>query len=111
MNGIDTGFKIINRILTIIAFKNETIGVNILGIDPQSATNAIYREGMVEGEYLTPDGMQALKSGEFVSPIGEDVRERYRNPPAHTRFIPLSIAQESRKHVNRSIQCYSEWIK
>ncbi len=47
----------------IIAFKNETIGVNVLGIDPQSATNAIYREGVVEGEYLAPDDREGVLIG------------------------------------------------
>jgi ABC-type lipoprotein release transport system permease subunit len=47
----------------IIAFKNETIGVQIVGIDPQSATNAIYREGMVAGEYLTPDDREGVLIG------------------------------------------------
>lgn len=47
----------------IVAFKNETIGVQILGIDPPSATNAMYREGMVAGDYLTTDDREGVLIG------------------------------------------------
>jgi len=47
----------------ILAFKNETIGVQIIGIDPPSATNAIYREGLVEGNFLTADDREGVLIG------------------------------------------------
>lgn len=47
----------------IIAFKNETIGVQIIGIDPPSATNAMYKEGLVAGEFLTPDDREGVLIG------------------------------------------------
>jgi len=47
----------------ILAFKNETIGVQILGIDPPSAANSIYREGLVAGEFLTSDDREGVLIG------------------------------------------------
>ncbi|MGB7873382.1 MAG: FtsX-like permease family protein [Anaerolineales bacterium] len=47
----------------ILAFKNETIGVQILGIDPPSATNAPFRDGIVAGEFLTADDRQGVLIG------------------------------------------------
>ena len=39
----------------VLAFKNETIGIQVIGIDPASTANDIYREGLVEGDFLTAD--------------------------------------------------------
>ena len=47
----------------IVAYKNETIGVQILGIDPPSATNATYKEGMVTGEYFSADDREGVLIG------------------------------------------------
>ena len=47
----------------VLAFKNETIGVQIIGIDPLSATNMIYRDGLVEGEFLTADDREGVLIG------------------------------------------------
>ncbi|HSM72157.1 MAG TPA: ABC transporter permease [Anaerolineales bacterium] len=51
------------NISAILAFKNETIGVQVIGIDPPSAANAIYREGLVAGEFLTPDDREGVLIG------------------------------------------------
>lgn len=47
----------------VLAFKNETIGIQIIGIDPPSATNAIYKEGLVEGEFLTAEDREGVLIG------------------------------------------------
>jgi ABC-type lipoprotein release transport system permease subunit len=47
----------------IVAFKNETIGVQVIGIDPPSAANAIYREGLLKGEFLTADDREGVLIG------------------------------------------------
>jgi len=47
----------------VLAFKNETIGVQIIGIDPPSAANATYREGLVEGAFLTADDREGVLIG------------------------------------------------
>ena len=47
----------------VLAYKNETIGIQIIGIDPSSATNATYREGLVEGQFLTADDRDGVLIG------------------------------------------------
>ena len=47
----------------VLAFKNETIGIQVVGIDPPSATNATYREGLVKGNFLTADDHEGVLIG------------------------------------------------
>ena len=47
----------------VLAFKNETIGIQVIGIDPPSAANATYREGLVKGEFLTSDDREGVLIG------------------------------------------------
>lgn len=42
---------------------NESAGVRIYGIDPQSVANDPYREGMLEGSFLTADDREGLLLG------------------------------------------------
>jgi ABC-type lipoprotein release transport system permease subunit len=42
---------------------DESSGVRIYGIDPQSAANDLYRQGMVEGDFLTADDREGLLIG------------------------------------------------
>jgi ABC-type lipoprotein release transport system permease subunit len=43
---------------------DESSGVRIYGIDPQSAANDPYREGIISGEYLTADDREGLLIGQ-----------------------------------------------
>ena len=47
----------------VLAFKNETIGLQVIGIDPSSEANAIYREGLIDGEFLTADDRDGVLVG------------------------------------------------
>lgn len=47
----------------VLAFKSETIGVQIIGIDPPSTANKMYREGLLEGEFLTADDREGVLVG------------------------------------------------
>ncbi|MCF6329206.1 MAG: ABC transporter permease [Henriciella sp.] len=47
----------------IIAFKNETLGAQIIGIDPISAANAPFRGGLVDGEFLRSDDREGILIG------------------------------------------------
>jgi len=47
----------------VLAYKNETIGVQIVGIDPPSAANETYRKGLVKGEFLTTDDREGVLIG------------------------------------------------
>ena len=46
---------------------NESASARIYGIDPQSAANDPYREGMISGNYLTADDSEGLLIGKPVA--------------------------------------------
>jgi ABC-type lipoprotein release transport system permease subunit len=48
----------------IVSVRDETAGVRIIGIDPTSLANAPYREGMVNGDFLTADDREGLLIGQ-----------------------------------------------
>jgi ABC-type lipoprotein release transport system permease subunit len=47
----------------IIAYRNDSVGVRIVGIDPASEANAPYREGLVSGEYIREDDRDGILIG------------------------------------------------
>jgi ABC-type lipoprotein release transport system permease subunit len=52
----------------IVAARNSSAGVRIIGIDPLSEANAPYREGLVTGEFLAADDREGLLIG---SPLAD----------------------------------------
>ncbi len=42
---------------------DETAGVRVFGIDPQSEANAPYQQGVIEGDYLTADDREGVLIG------------------------------------------------
>jgi ABC-type lipoprotein release transport system permease subunit len=52
----------------IMAVRDESAGVRIYGIDPLSEANAPYRDGMVSGQFLTPDDREGILIG---APLAE----------------------------------------
>ena len=47
----------------IVAVGDESAGVRIIGIDPLSEANNPYRQGMVNGDFLTPDDREGVLVG------------------------------------------------
>lgn len=47
----------------LLALRDETTGVLVMGIDPRSAANAPFVAGMVAGEFLSPDDREGLLIG------------------------------------------------
>lgn len=47
----------------IIAGSNNSVGVRVFGIDPLSEANEPYRQGVLSGEFLTPDDRQGILVG------------------------------------------------
>jgi len=47
----------------IVSVGDESSGVRIYGIDPLSEANAPYREGMLSGDFLTPDDREGILIG------------------------------------------------
>jgi ABC-type lipoprotein release transport system permease subunit len=48
----------------IVAIRDESSGVRILGIDPLSEANAPYRSGLLSGEFLKADDREGILIGE-----------------------------------------------
>jgi ABC-type lipoprotein release transport system permease subunit len=46
-----------------VSSRNNLSGVRIIGIDPQSVANAPYQEGLVTGDFLTPDDREGILIG------------------------------------------------
>ena len=57
---------------------------------------------------LNANGMSALENGRFVDMIEYDVRNKFRNPPAHTRYVSKETAFECKTYVeNILLELYS----
>ena len=54
----------------IVSVKDDTTGVQVMGIDPDSPANDPYREGLVSGEFLTADDREGILIG---LPIAENM--------------------------------------
>jgi hypothetical protein len=59
---------------------------------------------------FTEIGLAAHRSGALSELINGTVRERFRNPPAHTRFLPLRVARECKAYVDTGLQSLSKWL-
>lgn len=53
---------------------------------------------------LTPVGVDAFQSGELVRLLDATAREKFRNPPAHSRYIALPVARECKQHVEQVLR-------
>lgn len=47
----------------IVSVRDESSGVQILGVEPASSANAPYRQGLVEGEFLAEDDREGILIG------------------------------------------------
>jgi hypothetical protein len=47
---------------------------------------------------LTSTGVDALISGELSRLLDADAREKFRNPPAHSRYVDLATARECKRY-------------
>lgn len=77
-----------------------------------SRLDAPYRRILREAleAHLTATGTKALESGELAGLIDEEARNRYRNPPAHTRFLPPRVALECRSYVDDALVKLGAWF-
>jgi ABC-type lipoprotein release transport system permease subunit len=48
----------------IVTAGEESAGVKVIGIDPLSEANAPYRDGLVQGEFLSPDDREGILIGQ-----------------------------------------------
>jgi len=62
----------------IITLKDNSKGVQVIGIDPASEANQIFRQGILEGDFLTPDDREGIIIGKplaekFNVQVGDQV--------------------------------------
>lgn len=70
--------------------------------------NALFNE---DGKsILTEKGLEALKNGSIQEIISPERCKKYRNPPAHTRYLPYYIAKECREFVRDTIIKFGDWF-
>lgn len=55
-------------------------------------------------------GVTAFWSGDLRLAISTEVRERFRNPPAHTRFLDLETAIECKEHVVKALEKFNGYF-
>jgi ABC-type lipoprotein release transport system permease subunit len=48
----------------IVAARNETVGVRVMGIDPSSPANDPYKQGLIKGNFLQADDREGLLIGQ-----------------------------------------------
>jgi len=60
---------------------------------------------------LTEEGFRALDEKRLVGIVDGEKRETYRNPPAHTKYLPYDIACECRDFVRSTILNWKVWWK
>jgi ABC-type lipoprotein release transport system permease subunit len=57
--------------------RDQSAGVQIIGIDPDSVTNDPYRNGLVSGKFLTPDDREGVLIGlPLAEKLGLDVGDQ-----------------------------------
>lgn len=61
-------------------------------------------------KYLSEDGKKALSDGLLASMVTPKVRNKYRNPPAHTRYVRLDVALECREYVEKNLILLDSYI-
>jgi ABC-type lipoprotein release transport system permease subunit len=52
---------------TILTVGDQSKGVQILGVDPDSAANQPFREGMLSGEFIKPDDREGILIGNILA--------------------------------------------
>jgi hypothetical protein len=53
---------------------------------------------------LNSKGHDALRSGRLAAMVNQEARERFRNPPAHSRYVDIATALECRTYVEQSLK-------
>lgn len=59
---------------------------------------------------LTQYGIDQFEHGKLSEWYGDYNRNRYRNPPAHNRYVHLSVAVEAKNYVERELMVLKEML-
>lgn len=57
-----------------------------------------------------PEGINAINNGEIGELIKSEYRNKYRNPPAHTRYVDIHVAKDCKSYVETALIRISSWI-
>ncbi|SIT40041.1 hypothetical protein BN2476_230358 [Paraburkholderia piptadeniae] len=58
---------------------------------------------------LNSAGRAALMNGDIAKFIEQSAVEKFRNPPAHSRFVSLATARKCKDHVDRCLAGLAQW--
>jgi hypothetical protein len=53
---------------------------------------------------LTPAGIDAFQAGTLAHLVDAGAREKFRNPPAHSRYVALPVARECKQYVDNVLR-------
>ena len=59
---------------------------------------------ILQSEVFNEKGMAALNSGRIESFFNPNIVERFRKPPAHTRYVMVSIANKCKDYVEKTVE-------
>ena len=59
---------------------------------------------------LSPVGIQAYEGSQMQNLIDAKQRNKYRNPGAHTGYLPYSVAAEAREYVLSNLPDLESWF-
>lgn len=60
---------------------------------------------------LTDRGIEAIENDELGNLFTYNIRDKYRNPPAHAQYLHINTAVECRKYVYDCLLKINSWIK
>lgn len=86
---------------------------SIVKIDDTLELSTLLKNALFNSEgngILTEEGFQALNNGTIQDIISPEHCRKYRNPPAHTRYLPYFIAEECREFVRETIIKFGRWF-
>ena len=63
------------------------------------------------GNILSENGISSVQEGKLAEIFKKENRERFRNPPAHTRYVSFETALECKTFVEKSIVEIDSYIK
>ncbi len=57
-----------------------------------------------------PEGIAAIDEGKICSLVKCEYRNKYRNPPAHTRYLHIDVAKECKQFVEDGLLQFFSWV-
>lgn len=81
------------------------------GIKEHESKEAKYLYDFLCKNILNTSGIDALNEGEFEKITDQKIIDKYRNPPAHSRFLQKSVAINAKKYAEENLLKIFGWLK